>query len=303
MAVNSFDEVLANVQEPEWKEVFQKATEKYPDLKAGWMRQDDYSKKSNERDSKVKLAEKWEDWRKGNWDDAVGMTKAESELQKRLQVIELEAETLRQSREHEMTFEEVQKEIQKEMENRSKGFLTEDKFKQTYGNKLFDKESYDKNIDERLGRVVAGLENLYVGTYQLGFKHQKEFGEILDPLTVVDYANKNGMNDLTKAYDLMVHGRREETRNKEIETKIAEAKKQGAEEVRKEINMGPGGKMPSDSGSPNMTHLQERILRGNRIETDDKTKIPDEVKMDGSGRLGHHVAEQYRRDAANAQNV
>lgn len=300
---NAFEELLGQVQEPEWKEALSKASEKYPDLKNNMLRQAEFSRRMNDADAKVKLSDKWEEWKKGNWDDALGMTKAEAELQKRLQATELEAETLRQSREAEMTFEEVQREIRKEMETGSKAFMTEDKFKQTYGTKLFDKESYDKDINERLNRVVTGLENLYTGTYQLGFQHQKEFGEILDPVSVVEFANKNGMSDLPKAYDMMMQGRREEVRNKDLEIKLADAKKQGAEEALKERAMGTQGRMPDGAGAPEMTHLQQRILRGNQIESEDKAKIPDEVKMDGSGRLGHHVADQYRRDLANAQNV
>lgn len=298
MAANSFEDILENIQEAELKEAIKQASDKYPDLKGGWMRQDDYSKKSNERDNKVKLAEKWSDWRKANWLDDLNMTKEEAAVRQRVQELEGEVGVLRQKVDTEVTFEELHKEIETMWDAKSKGVMTDKDFNDKYGKKLFNQEEYDKTVDEKLNRTLAAIENLYGKTFELGFKHKDEFGEVLNPLTVVEYAAKNGIQDLNKAYDSMVSDRRGQSRDKELEAKLAAARKEGEDKARREVQMSPTGKLPVDTGSSEMSPLQERVYKARVENKDNKPVIPDEIKADGSGRLGHAVAEQYRLDKA-----
>lgn len=77
MAVKTFDETLAQLSADERK-LFDSTLSKYPELKEGWLRQDDYSRKLNEFTAKEKdfeeaqaEKEKWEAWADRNvpiWD-------------------------------------------------------------------------------------------------------------------------------------------------------------------------------------------------------------------------------------------
>lgn len=298
MAANSFEEILEGIQEAELKEAIKQASEKYPDLKGGWMRQDDYSKKSNERDGKVKLAEKWSDWRKSNWLDDLNMTKEEAAARQKVLDLEGEVGALRQKVETEVTFEELHKEIDNLWDAKSKGVLTDKAFDEKYGKKLFNQEEYDKAVDAKLERNLAAVETIFGKTLPIVLKHKDEFGEVIDPLTVVEYAGKNGYQDLNKAYDSMVSDRRGQNRDKEMEAKLAAARKEGEDKANRERQMGVGGKIPVDTGRSEMSPLEERVFKSRVENKDNKPAITDEIKADGSGKLGHAVAEQYRLDKA-----
>jgi len=66
-----------------------------------------------------------------------------------------------------------------------------------------------------------------------------------------------------------------------LELKLETARKEGELKGKQEAMMGLNGKMPTDSGAPEMSHLQERLLR--HKDADAKPVIPDEIKLDGSG--------------------
>lgn len=294
---NAFEELLDKIEEPEWKEALTKAAEKYPDLKNNQLRQAEFSRKLNELDGKAKYADAWETWKTNNWDPELKMTKAEAEAQQRIREIESENETLRQLQETgDVTFEQLQSEVDKMVTAKTKGALTEEQFNQKYGTRLFDKEAYDKEVNQRVTNWTAARDNMYLQLYEMGFKHKDEFGEILKPGDVIKFANEKGKQDLEEAYNLMVSSRRTEKQNKDLELKLAEARKEGESKGRQEAAMGTNGRMPSDAGAPEMTHLQQRLLRG--TEKEGEAKIPDEIKMDGSGKLGHAVADLYRKAKA-----
>lgn len=307
MAANSFDEILAQIAEPELKDALTKATEKYPDLKGGWLRQSDYSRKMNEFDgefktakAKAEYADKWEQWKNDNWLPDLNMTKEEEAATRRALDLEKEVETLRQSKEGDVTFEEIQAEVDKLVGAKMKGVVTEETLKKDRENYL-DKTTFEREMTNRLLQTENGLTHVFLKTYPLGFQHQKEFGEVLDPQELVKYAVEKKINDLGEAYNSMVATRRTEVQGKAMEEKLAEAKRQGAEEAKKAAAMGPNGRMPVDSGAPEMTHLQERIMKKSKSEDPDATKaIPEDVKADGSGRLAQLVAEQWRKDQLTA---
>jgi len=294
---NAFEELLEKIEEPEFKEVLTKAAEKYPDIKNNMLRQAEFSRKLNELDGKAKYADAWETWKKDNWDDTLKMTKAEAEAQQRIRDIEAENETLRQLQETgDVTFEQLNTEIEKAITAKTKGVLTEEQFQQKYGSKLFDKAAYDQEINQRVTNWTAGRDEMYLKILRLGFKNKDEFGEVLEPMDVIKYANENKIQDLEDAYNKMVAPRRTEKQNKELEAKLEAARKEGEIKGKQEAMMGVNGKMPTDSGAPEMSHLQERLLR--QKDADAKPVIPDEIKMDGSGKLGHAVADLYRKQKA-----
>lgn len=294
---NAFEELLDKIEEPEFKEVLTKAAEKYPDIKNNMLRQAEFSRKLNELDGKAKYADAWEKWKLDNWDDTVKMTKAEAEAQQRIREIEAENETLRQLQETgDVTFEQLQSEVDKMVTAKTKGALTEEQFQQKYGSKLFDKAAYDQEINQRVTSWTAGRDDMYLKLYELGFKNKDEFGEILKPVDVIKFANDNKIQDLEVAYNQMVAPRRTEKQNKDMELKLEAARKEGEIKGKQEAMMGVNGKMPTDSGAPEMSHLQERLLR--QKDADSKPVISDDIKMDGSGKLGHAVADLYRKQKA-----
>ena len=252
----------------------------------------------NELSGKAKYADAWEAWKAENWDDTAKMTKAEAEAQQRIREIETENETLRQLQgDSDVTFEQLQSEVDKMVSSKLKGALTEEQFNQKYGSKLFDKDAYDKEINQRVTNWTAALDDMYFcKLYELGFKNKDEFGEILKPVDVIKYANENKIQDLEEAYNRMVSPRRTEKQNKDMEVKLEAARKEGEIKGKQEAMMGVNGKMPTDSGAPEMSHLQERLLR--QKDADAKPAIAEEIKLDGSGKLGHAVADIYRKQKA-----
>ena len=301
MAINSFDDVISAIKDETAKAALLKEAEGNPEIKGGWLRQADYSRKMNELDSRVKYASEWDTWKDGNWDPALGMTKGEARAFQTIRELETENLTLKGKVESEMTFEDVQKEVDKLWADKSKGVMTEEAFTQKFGNQYIPKGEYEKDVNTRLGNVLAGVEQLYGKTFQQALKHMKEFDEVIDPLSIVEYANKNGISDLEKAYGMMVDPRRKEKSDATYKAEIEAAEKRGEQKARQEVAMGPQGRMPTDSGAPEMGHLQQRLLK---VRKEGETPvIPDEVKMDGSGALGHSVAALYRQEQAGKAGV
>lgn len=294
---NAFEDLIEILEEPELKEAFVKAGEKYKQVKEYGLRQSDYSRQMNELSGKAKYADAWEEWKRTEWNDELKMTKAEAKLQQELREMEAENETLRQLQgDSDVTFEQLQSEVEKMVTAKTKGALTEEQFNAKYGSKLFDKDAYDKEINQRVTNWTAGRDDMYLKLYELGFKNKDEFGEILKPVEVIKYANENKIQDLEEAYNRMVSPRRTEKQNKDMEVKLEAARKEGEIKGKQEAMMGVNGKMPTDSGAPEMSHLQERLLR--QKDADAKPVIPEEIKLDGSGKLGHAVADIYRKQKA-----
>ena len=296
MAINSFDDVIAAIKDETAKQALLKEAESNPEIKGGWLRQAEFSRKLNELDSRVKYANDWDAWKTKEWDDALGMTKGEAKAFGMIRELETENISLKGKVETEVTFEDVQKEIDKMWDAKSKGVMTEDTFSQKFGGKFVDKDTYEKDVNAKLGNVLAGVEQLYGKTSQLAMKHMKEFDEIIDPLSIVEYANKNGVSDLNKAYDMLVGPRREERTTESRKKEIEEAEKRGEQKALQQQAMGVNGRMPTDNGAPEMGHLQNRLLKVKK--EGDTPAVPDDVKMDGSGSLAHSVAAIYRQEQA-----
>lgn len=305
---NVFDEILSGITEASDRDTYKVLWDKYEPVRAHALRQGEFSRQMNElgeekkkNEKKLAVVDKWEEWKKANWDDEHNATKQEFAYQQRLAELETENQNLTAKVETEMTFEDVAQEVDKLMNGKLKGVLTEDDFNKKYGTKLFDKDKYDKEVNDRVINWVAARDNMYLQLFDIGFKHKDEFGEVLDPGKVIEYANEHKIQDLKDAHDKMVALRRAEKTDKMRAEEIAAAEKRGEEKKAKELGMtqAQGGRMPTDSGAPEMSHLQQRILKRGS-EKKEEQAIPDDIKLDGSGALGHKVAEFYRQDKANA---
>ena len=300
MAINSFDDVIEAIKDDAAKQALLKEAESNPEIKGGWLRQADYSRKMNEAKARLDYAAEWDKWKADNWDDKLGMLKTEVKNIETIRELEFENLTLKGKLETEMTYEQLQDEVNKLWDNKSKGVLTEDSFAQKFGKDYIPKGEYEKDVNTRLGNMLANVEQLYGKTSMLAMKHMKEFDEIIDPLSIVDFAYKNGVSDLDKAYGLMVSPRRDERQAEVRKKELEDAEKRGEMKARQEVSMGPNGRIPTDSGSPQMGHLQQRLLK---VKVEGEPAVPDDVKMDGSGSLGHSVAQLYRQEQMNKGNV
>lgn len=300
MAINSFDDVIAAIKDETVRQSLVKEAEENPEIKGGWLRQADYSRKMNEVRGRLDYASEWDKWKVDNWDDKLGMLKTEVKAYETIRELEVENLTLKGRVDTEMTYDQLQEEVNKLWDSKSKGVLTEDTFAQKFGGQYIPKADYEKDVNTRLGNVLAGVEQLYGKTSVLAMKHMKEFDEIIDPLSIVEFANKNGVSDLEKAYGLMVSPRRDERQSEVRKKELEEAEKRGEMKARQEVSMGPNGRIPTDSGSPEMGHLQQRILK---VKAEGAPAVPDDVKMDGTGSLGHSVAQLYRQEQLNKGNI
>lgn len=83
---------------------------------------------------------------------------------------------------------------------------------------------------------------------QLGLKHYKEFGEILDTNDLIKIANVERVN-IAQAYDKFVQPKRDELQKADIVKQLAAAREEGRMEAIKNGNM-PISNIPSAGGNP-----------------------------------------------------
>lgn len=325
---NAFDALLEDIADESDRKVLQNLGEKYREVKEGYLRQADYSKKSSDlqADKKAFESEKsnlegkitrlesltadWNAWRADHWvdlGDGSGKTKEQIEVEEELDRSREELETLKAAQEAGMTFEEVGDFIKKDMEKRgviTKGdldsrFVDEASWRNSVDGKdlkgkLIDASFYKKDTAERITGVANGLQYLVVTNLPLMFQHKDEFGEIMQPEDLIKFANEKGYRDIKQAYDAWILPRREEARTKKYKEEIELAEKRGEEKALKNRGTSVDGKMPVDQGPPQMTPFQERLRKAAVVN--DKGEIPEEVKL-GEG-LGLAVAERFRKDQA-----
>lgn len=300
MAVNSFDDALALIKDPDKAKIFKEISEEIPDIRGGWLRQSDYSKKMNDLSEEKKQLQtdleqlqNWRSWRRDNWDDDQNMTNAEREKLQEIEALNSELEVLKAAQEAGMTFDEVSQYISKELDK--KQVVTRDYIDKEFRSKLVDQDFYAKDVKEKLNNIANGMEYLYEETFPLGFSHRDEFGEVLKPRDLIVFANENGIKDIGKAYEAWVAPRRNEAQKKKTEEMVAKAKQEGREEALKTQAMGQNGRMPTDSGAPQMGHMEAK-LRAVKQEGEEGSPISDDIKL-GSG-ISASVAALYRRDVA-----
>lgn len=300
---NSFETLLESLpedQEFEFKgpvrKAFAELAEKVPKLKDSVLAQSDYSRKMDEVRDKVKLADTWDEWRRNNWDDATNSTKDELAARTEAERLAQELETARAAAlatGEEMTFDQLNQRL--EQFSKEKNYLTPDDLKKQFDGKTKEVEDYVKGYSAPIARAALDIPYLMA-------KHEKEFGEVLDPEVITKYAAEKNNFNLRDLYekDWVVEKRTEAVKKyyetelqkvKDRETaKIEAAKAEALAEGRKQVVMGSPSGNPVDMGGNEMGPLQRRML-----PTEDpaagEPKAP-EVPI-GEGSLAAFAARQF----------
>jgi hypothetical protein len=199
----TFDNIL-NLLDPAEKQTLESIVAKRPELKQGWLRQDDYSRKLDEFKTKEnsftqvqELANQWNTWAENNWNPETNSTKTELALATRIQ--ELEAQGTQ------MTFDEINKLIV------DKGLMSKTDFESV----LSQKEKSINDSFQGSAYVAAKLA-------EISSRHTLEFREPFKATEFLGKVSEYGVSDLDKAHDMFVS----EIRNKREEEKMAEKIKQ-----------------------------------------------------------------------------
>ena len=308
MAKDSFTsllETLPDTDEFEFKgsarKAFAELAEKVPKLKESVLAQSDYSRRMDEVRDKVKLADTWDEWRRNNWNDEKKMTNAEAEKQAELERVQTELEAARTAAlvtGEEMTFDQLNQRL--EQFTKEKNYLTPDDLKKQFDGKTKEVEDYVKGYNAPIARAALDVPYLMA-------KHEKEFGEILDPEVLMEYGVKKNNFNLRELYekDWVVEKRQKAMKDgyeaelqkiKDGEAaKIQAAKDEALAEGRKQAVMGQQNGNPVDMGGNDMGPLQRR-MQPPAQEGDGAPKAP-EVPI-GEGSLAAFAARKFLADQA-----
>jgi hypothetical protein len=287
---NAFDNLLASGTwaKPENRQAFESMVADEPWLKEAVMLRSDYSRNLDEMRPKVEKADKWDTWMSENWDDEHGMTKAEYALQQRNAEIQrrLEAAALGEGAVEQVTFDELNTHLNA-------------KVKELGLDKLVAKDEFETVVKTAKEEGVAYnnyTAHLATRATYLAVKHDKEFGELVDPNDIFKFANENKISDLDAAYDKMVSDKRKAIGDADLQKKLDAAKEEGRKAALQERGMSEGS-MPVDMGGPDMGHFAKKLMAGG-----DKSgsAVPDEVPL---GSVASQAARIYEQRAIEGRNA
>ena len=256
-------------------------------LRSDYSRQSDELKKQREEhQAQLAFAESMQKWYGEHWvpnayGEGKGATKRELETTTKLRTVEQELEQAKQrlSVGGEVTFDEVGKFVNDAMAKA--GYVRQEDVNKLVGEKASGVEKY---VTESL----LGFNHIATKAGPLAVKHYREFNEDLDVDQVVDYAVKNGINDLTKAYSAYVEPRVKERQEKELQERLKAAEEAGYKKAREEQGMNPDS-MPVDSGSQTMAPFQRMVLGLKDADGGDNPQVPEGVQL-GSGAIAAMAA-------------
>jgi len=264
-----FDEILAKVKDED-----KAVLAKYPELGATVAKLEEDLRVNNE------ALMSWEKWRVTDWDEEAGTTRATVAYYQQLVEAQNKIKELETAGVTDMTFAQMKEQLQKE------GLvLSKQDVEAAAAAKLND--FTEKVHKPAMNQVVGAMETIFAGIYPLGFRHKDEFGEVLDPNTVLTYMNEHKVYDPRKAYDEMVAGKRNEKADvdkKALETKHQEelqaAEQRGAEKAKQELAMGVGGS-PTDLGgpAPAMGHLERARMESAKKDGEPPAGPPPEARL------------------------
>jgi len=261
----TFDNIL-NLLDPTDKEVFESIMAKRPEIKQGWMRQDDYSRKLDSFKSVEQLANQWNEWAENNWNPETNSTKTELALATRIQ--ELEAQGTQ------MTFDEINKLIV------DKGLMS----KSDFDSVLSQKEKAINDSFQGSAYVAAKLA-------EISSRHTLEFQEPFKATEFLTKVGEYGVSDLDKAHDMFVS----DIRNKRDEQKMAERIKQvetdalarGKEEALKAYQESLGqGVTPTNDSSNDIGYSLQHKLAG----------VANENAIPEGRSVAQYAAQKYREE-------
>lgn len=263
---NAFDELLASVEsvKPEYRQALAEIAEAVPDLRDGYLRKADYSRKSDELKSerekfqeRLSFADQYDAWWKENYvpnalGEGQGATKRELEYRKQAEEIQAKLEEAHKqiSVGGEVTFDQLNEQFNSLMKQHN----------------LVRQADVEKAISDKAAGVEKGL-NATLGGYahvatkapKIAIRHFLKFKEEPDIDAIVDFAAKNNYQDLEKAYGDFVAPRIKELEQKEFESKLEAARTEGREAAMKEKGMSPG-QMPVDNTPPTMGAFQQKLM-------------------------------------------
>jgi hypothetical protein len=326
-AVNKFQDVLATIKGLEENQQDREAVlalgEKYPELRDGWLRQSDYSKKmdevsaqNKEWESKVaryeeemeelpKLKEfqaQMSEWWKENWEpeaygkdekgNPLGATKRELKKDELLAEQTSRIEELQKQIDsgEDMNFDEITKYLNGEIEKR--GFVSQDTL-----NKRFSEG--EAGVKDLMSKTTEGLSHLVTKGPKIAVRHFREFQEDLEINDVVDFATKNGFNDLEKAYESFVSPKMKEREQAARVAEIEAAKKEARDQALKEVGMNPE-KPGLVNDEPEMSSFQRFVAGGKSKE---ESVVPDDVPFNGKGLISQHAAANWDKRGASGDRA
>lgn len=204
----TFDNIL-NLLDPTDKQALESIAAKVPEVKQGWMRQDDYSRKMDSFKEITALANQWNDWAENNWNPETNSTKTELALATRIQ--ELEAQGTQ------MTFDEINKLIT------DKGLMSRTDFETT----LSQKEKAINDSFQGSAYVAAKIA-------EIGSGHTLEFKEPFKATEFLTKVHEYGISDLDKAYSMFVSDARSKRDEAAMADKIKKVEEEALARGRKE---------------------------------------------------------------------
>jgi hypothetical protein len=263
-----FDDLLKRVTTED-----QTILNKYPELKTS------VEQLEQERNQAARYAGEWTNWQQQNWDATNGMTKAEVALRNELASAQsrLEAAAAAGSGATDQDVSALRKEF----------------------------ETKIAEVNRQSLAAIDGMNNFYSVVAPKVIAHQKEFGEVFNPNSLLAYIQQTHISDPELAYEKMVSGRRAEIAAqaaKDLEAKhaadIEAARQEGYAKRAQELAMGPNGVMPTDS-TGGIAGVTARIDQPAKISDEAQAKIAGAKSGDGSlAQLGY---EMYRRGEFNTQ--
>jgi hypothetical protein len=277
------------------RKVVQELAEKVPKLKESVLAQSDYSRNMDALREKVKLADSWDEWRRDNWNEEFKMTAGELKKQTELDQLAAELEAARTAAlatGEEMTFDQLNQRL--EQFTKEKKYVTPDVLESQFRGKTKEVEDYVKGYSAPIAKAAIDIPYLMA-------KHEKEFGEILDPDVIVKYGVEKQNFNLRDLYekDWVVEKRQAAMKaNYEAEiqkvrdgeaAKIQAAREEAAAEAKKQQIMGQPNGNPVDMGGNDLGPLQRRMTP--EPQGDGEPKAP-EVPI-GEGGLAAFAARQF----------
>lgn len=269
MAVNSFDEVLNSlVGDAEDREALGNLASKYPEIKSGWLRQSDYSRKLDSFRDTEKKVEAWNKWAAENWDAQNNAPKMEVYWREKAQELESKVGA-------DMTFDEIKSFTEGFLNER--GVMTKSEFDQAIGNKA-----------QEIDKSFQGSAYFAAVLAEKASEHLSEFGK---PLKVRDFVSKlDGTNDLDAAYDRYVSEDRKTREQKAMDDKIERIRAEEREKTKQEVlsQLPNSGGLPIDQGEPVAGHLETRVRSLGQPDAAEKATL-------GDGTLAQIAAQAYRK--------
>lgn len=293
MAANVFDKFLESLANTDVRRELSELAQKEPKLKDAFMAQDDYSRNMDQHRDDLEELQGWRNWRSENWisdSNGKGMTKAEQRQKERLEALEAErqeyerklAEAAFNTGGDEVTFEQLAEQLGTLA--KEKGLVDNNRLDEVIKTKTGEVEELVKNSNRII--TTAALQASY-----LNQKHDKEFGELFDPLDFIKQAHEAGQYDLPKFYDQWIAPRRIEKERNDLQAKLTAQEQKHAEELEKarkegeaSRSMSPGSEgMPVDTegGLADLPAFQRKYLQMDRKDSEGNPKPPDGSLGDG----------------------